>query len=120
MFTKKESRFRSVLLGFVINAGNIQMDPVMIRVVTDWPTPTCKELWLFLDFSNFYRRFIRNYSSAAPQSVLSGSPVGPLFLLGLSPRGETHLGTVATMLLVALHGGGHQMIHRRLPDLLLT
>lgn len=53
-------------LGFVINAGEIQMDPYKTKAVTDWPTPsTCKELQRFLGFANFYRRFIRNYSSVA-------------------------------------------------------
>ena len=60
-------------LSFIINAGNIRMDPAKIKAATDWPTPsTCKELQRFLGFPNFYRRFIRNDSSvAAPLTALT-------------------------------------------------
>ena len=60
-------------LGFVVNPGNIQMDPAKTRAVTDWPAPpTRKELQRFLGFANFYRRFIRNYNLvAAPLTVLT-------------------------------------------------
>ena len=64
-------------LGFIVNAGNIRMDPAKTKAVTDWPTPsTRKELQRFLGFSNFYRRFIRNYSSgAAPLTALTSQSV---------------------------------------------
>ena len=60
-------------LGFIINPGSVQMDPAKTKAVTDWPTPsTRKELQRFLGFTNFYRRFIRNYSSvAAPLTALT-------------------------------------------------
>ncbi|KAK3521086.1 hypothetical protein QTP86_013379 [Hemibagrus guttatus] len=53
------------------------MDVVKVRAVTDWPVPTTvRELQRFLDFTNFYRRFIRNYSSVAGPltSLLRGKP----------------------------------------------
>ncbi|KAK3568082.1 hypothetical protein QTP86_030308 [Hemibagrus guttatus] len=53
------------------------MDVVKVRVVTDWPAPTMvRELQRFLGFANFYRRFIRNYSSVAGRltSLLRGKP----------------------------------------------
>lgn len=55
-------------LGYIIEAGNIRLDPAKI-----WEIPeTRKKLQLFLGFANFYRRFIRNYSSiAAPLTELT-------------------------------------------------
>ncbi|KAK3548932.1 hypothetical protein QTP70_021678 [Hemibagrus guttatus] len=42
------------------------MDLIKVRAVTEWPNPTTiKELQQFLGFANFYRCFIRNYSSVA-------------------------------------------------------
>ncbi|KAK3523568.1 hypothetical protein QTP70_002476 [Hemibagrus guttatus] len=42
------------------------MDVVKVQAVTEWPAPTSvRELQRFLGFANFYRRFIRNYSSVA-------------------------------------------------------
>lgn len=39
------------------------MDPVKIAGIVEWPTPTKKkELQSFLGFTNFYRKFIKNYS----------------------------------------------------------
>ncbi|KAK3556252.1 hypothetical protein QTP70_007146 [Hemibagrus guttatus] len=53
------------------------MDVVKVRAVTDWPAPiTVRELQRFLGFANFYRCFIRNYSSVAGPltSLLRGMP----------------------------------------------
>ncbi|KAK3554920.1 hypothetical protein QTP86_000948 [Hemibagrus guttatus] len=42
------------------------MDVVKVQAVTEWPAPnSVRELQRFLGFANFYRRFIRNYSSVA-------------------------------------------------------
>ncbi len=50
-------------LGVIISEGSIRMDPVKIKGILDWPVPTKKkELQSFLGFTNFYRRFIKNYS----------------------------------------------------------
>ncbi len=51
------------------------MDEKKINSVLNWPTPkTTKDLQRFLGFANFYRRFIRNFSTiAAPlTSLLKG------------------------------------------------
>lgn len=42
------------------------MDPAKVEAVTSWPQPEDhKALQRFLGFANFYRRFIRNYSTVA-------------------------------------------------------
>lgn len=51
-------------LGYVIDHTSIHMDEGKIQAISSWPLPTTiKELQRFLGFTNFYRRFIRNYSA---------------------------------------------------------
>ncbi|KAK3545117.1 hypothetical protein QTP70_000990 [Hemibagrus guttatus] len=51
-------------LGYVIDRSGVRMDEKKVGAVRDWPKPTSvKELQRFLGFANFYRRFIRGYSS---------------------------------------------------------
>ncbi|KAF7655703.1 hypothetical protein LDENG_00052030 [Lucifuga dentata] len=53
-------------LGFVVAEGSIQMDPEKVSAVTTWPVPgSRKQLQRFLGFANFYRRFVRGFSSIA-------------------------------------------------------
>ncbi|KAK3507071.1 hypothetical protein QTP70_003881 [Hemibagrus guttatus] len=64
-------------LGYVISQRGVEMDAVKVRSVTEWPAPTTiRELQRFLGFANFYRRFIRNYSTVAGPltSLLRGKP----------------------------------------------
>ncbi len=50
-------------LGVIISENSIRMDPVKIAGIAEWLMPTKKrELQLFLGFTNFYRKFIKNYS----------------------------------------------------------
>lgn len=51
------------------------MDPAKVSAVTTWPVPESrKQLQRFLGLANFYRRFIRNYSTvAAPLTALTSS-----------------------------------------------
>lgn len=53
------------------------MDPSKVKAVVEWAAPgSRKDLQRFLGFANFYRRFIRNYSSiAAPLTALTSSSV---------------------------------------------
>ncbi|MBN3310870.1 TBPL1 protein, partial [Amia calva] len=63
-------------LGYVIDSHGVHMDQDKVHAVTNWPQPhTIKELQCFLGFANFYRRFIRNFSSIASSliSLLNGS-----------------------------------------------
>ena len=42
------------------------MDPIKVAGITDWPIPsTVKDVWSFLGFANFYRRFVPHYSDTA-------------------------------------------------------
>ncbi|XP_023805578.1 uncharacterized protein LOC111946457 [Oryzias latipes] len=62
-------------LGYIFEAGSIRPDPAKIEAVSKWEPPTTrKKLQQFLGFANFYRRFIRNYSSiAAPLTRLTST-----------------------------------------------
>ena len=62
-------------LGFIVSQDHIQMDPTKVSAVAEWSTPTSrKKLQQFLGFANFYRRFIRNFSTiASPLHKLTSS-----------------------------------------------
>ncbi|KAL0185666.1 hypothetical protein M9458_017336, partial [Cirrhinus mrigala] len=59
-------------LGYIISADGVAMDERKVSAVLRWPRPnTLKELQRFLGFANFYRRFIRHFSSvAAPLTTM--------------------------------------------------
>ncbi|KAL0173047.1 hypothetical protein M9458_033358, partial [Cirrhinus mrigala] len=64
-------------LGYVIDQHGIQMDQRKVEAIRNWPQPaTIKELQRFLEFANFYRRFVHNYSllSSPLSSLLKGRP----------------------------------------------
>ncbi|KAI2653726.1 Transposon Tf2-9 polyprotein [Labeo rohita] len=60
-------------LGYIISQDGVAMDENKVEAVLKWPQPrTLKELQSFLGFANFYRRFIRNFSSvAAPLTAMT-------------------------------------------------
>lgn len=48
----------------IVEHNCVSMDPVKLKGVLDWPTPTTvKQVRGFLGFGNFYRRFIDHYSN---------------------------------------------------------
>ena len=50
----------------VLSHGHIKMDPTKLNGIKNWPTPTkVKDICSFLGFTNFYRRFIGDYSNIA-------------------------------------------------------
>ncbi|XP_062403850.1 uncharacterized protein LOC134094368 [Sardina pilchardus] len=66
-------------LGFILSQGNLCMDPKKTLAVRDWSQPTSvKEVQRFLGFANFYRKFIRGFSSVvAPLTNLTKKQPGP-------------------------------------------
>lgn len=53
-------------LGYIISEDGIAMDQRKVAAVIEWPVPkTKKEVQAFLGFSNYYRRFIKNFSKIA-------------------------------------------------------
>ena len=66
-------------LGHIVSEEGILTDPAKIEVVKTWPVPkSVKEVWQFLGFTGYYRRFIEGYSSIA-------HPLNDL-LIGNSPK----------------------------------
>jgi hypothetical protein len=58
-FEKTKIKYLSV----IISHNKVEMDPVKIAGVADWPTPSNKkEVQSFVSFVNFYRRFIPGFS----------------------------------------------------------
>ena len=50
-------------LGVVVSHDSVKMDPAKVAGVSEWPTlSNKKEVQLFLNFTNFYRRFIEGFS----------------------------------------------------------
>jgi len=49
----------------IISHNSIAMDPVKVAGVAEWPEPTNKKECNLLGFTNFYRRFIQDFSQYA-------------------------------------------------------
>jgi len=53
-------------LGIIVGNGQVKMDPIKVKGLTDWPIPTTvSELRSFLGFGNYYKDFIQDYSRLA-------------------------------------------------------
>ena len=53
-------------LGHVVSKDGISVDPKKTAAVRNWPVPhNVKTLMQFLGFSNFYRKFVKDYSKIA-------------------------------------------------------
>ena len=50
-------------LGLIVTPDGLQMDPEKVKAVLKWKPPLgIKDLQKFIGFTNFYRRFIYNFS----------------------------------------------------------
>ena len=59
-FTSSEVEY----LGMTIKPGEIAMDPIKLNGIAQWPVSTkVKDVWSFLDFTNFYQWFIPDCSN---------------------------------------------------------
>ncbi|XP_073398678.1 uncharacterized protein [Dendrobates tinctorius] len=68
MYTKLEKCVFAVqeiqFLGYLLSCSGFRMDSEKVRAVLDWDRPeNLKALQHFLGFTNFYQKFIRNYSA---------------------------------------------------------
>ena len=64
---------RVAFLGHIVTADGLQVDPLKISTVKEWPTPrNIKDVQAFLGLANYYRRFILRFSElAAPMTKLT-------------------------------------------------
>jgi len=53
-------------LGFVISPRGFEMEGSRVVAIKEWPVPRSRrDIQIFLGFTGFYRRFIKNYSKVA-------------------------------------------------------
>ncbi|XP_029371418.1 uncharacterized protein LOC115051843 [Echeneis naucrates] len=65
-------------LGYIIDQNCIEMDPAKASAIASWTIhDSCKQLQCFLEFANFYRRFLQGYSAAAAPLTAITSPKAP-------------------------------------------
>ena len=50
-------------LGVIVEKGEVKIDPIKVKSIEEWPVPTdLHSLRSFLDFGNYYKDFIEDYS----------------------------------------------------------
>ncbi len=83
----------TTFLGYVVSPEGVAMDDHKVQAVLNWPKPmTVKEMQRFLGFANFYRRFIRDFSSiAAPLTSMTKRRGNCLFWSPAADQAFCHL-----------------------------
>jgi len=63
-----------LISGVIVGKEQVKMEQEKIKVVKEWKMPTkVKNMEIFLGFTYFYRRFIKNFShTAKPLNELKG------------------------------------------------
>jgi hypothetical protein len=63
----------TIFLGVIVGKDGIRMDPQKIETIQNWQIPSClTDVQAFIGFSNFYRRFVRDFSKIiAPMVALT-------------------------------------------------
>ncbi|TRX94028.1 hypothetical protein FHL15_005106 [Xylaria flabelliformis] len=88
-------------LGLIIGTDGIKMDPKKVEAITNWEQPQhVKDVQKFLGFANFYRRFIKSFSS-----ILKAAFTSALTLAFFDPLRRTIVETDAS----DWASGGHFM-----------
>ena len=53
---------QEMVLGHIVSSKGIEVDKSKIKIISNLPTPKCiKDIRSFLDHTDFYRRFIKNF-----------------------------------------------------------
>jgi hypothetical protein len=60
----------TIFLGIIVGKNEIRMNFKKIETIQNWQTPSCLiDVQAFIKFSNFYRRFVRNFSKIIASMV---------------------------------------------------
>ena len=63
-------KMKAKYLGLIISADGVKMDQKTVKAVVEWGSPkNLPDLYAFLGFSNFYRRFILRYSEVVSPMI---------------------------------------------------
>ncbi|XP_063781276.1 uncharacterized protein LOC134929621 [Pseudophryne corroboree] len=66
-------------LGYIVSGSGLEMDPEKLQAIQNWPVPlTLKGVQRFLGFVNYYRKFIRDFSTiVAPITAFTKKGANP-------------------------------------------